>query len=127
MNGAPHASLLQAAILLRTGLQLTDASFEDLDAPLPRFVVVPVMVTARHRHKVFKVVIVLDAIEVMDDVTFRNGAVGGLPDKDVLRSVTSLDGWIGISDMNVAILALTSPALPRRVILTNHPASPRCT
>ena len=116
MNGAPHASLLQAAILLRTGLQLTDASFEDLDAPLPRFVVVPVMVTARHRHKVFKVVIVLDAIEVMDEVTFRNRTVGSFPYKDVFRSVTSPDGWIGVSDMNVAILALTPPTLPRRIL-----------
>ena len=98
-----------------------------LDAPLPRLVVVSMVIALGHRQKVLKAVIVLDAIEVMNVPPLRGRAVSRFPDKDVLSVVAGLAGRIRVADENVTVPALTTPTLPRRVILTNHPASPRCT
>ena len=81
--------------------------------------------TARHRHKVLKAVIVLEAIEVMHEPALGDRAVSSLPNKDVLADVAGLAIRVGVLNPDVALMASPSTS-PVRVGQSWSVVLPRC-
>ena len=69
------------------------------------------MMRAGHRHKVLKAVIVLDAIEVMNDPLIRNRPISRRPDSDVLPNIATT---VKVADEHVAFCSCDT-ALPIRI------------